>query len=345
MNEKLNSDLEHILQHTTGLWEDVKDKTIFLTGGTGFFGTWLQLSFIYVNRKCKLNANMIILTRSKGAFAKKHPALAGHDEISFIEGDISTFEFPENNIDLIIHAATDASIKLNAEVPLTMFETVVNGTKRILELADIKKVKAVLFTSSGAVYGAQPPGIEKINEAYIGGPAISDVASMYAEGKRMAEILCAVYHDQKNIPVKIARCFAFIGPYLPQDAHFAAGNFIHDAIEDKEISIRGDGSPYRSYLYAADLVIWLWTILLRGRDNYPYNVGSDQQVTIEELANRVAAQAAPAKIKVNIATPKGISVSARYVPDVDRAKNELGLRVNVDLDTAIKKTLDFYRQK
>lgn len=337
-------DLEAVLDKTIACWKDVKDKTLFVTGGTGFFGIWLIMSFIYINRKLNLNSKLILLTRNKDSFIAKHPWITQYVEITFLEGDICSFEFIKDQIDFIIHAATEASVKLNLEKPLSMFETVVNGTKRILEFSRLKKVKSFLFTSSGAVYGKQPSEIENLTEDFIGAPIPADAASVYGEGKRMAEVLCAVYHKHYEVPVKIARCYAFMGPFLPLDTHFAAGNFINNLLNDQDIVIEGDGTPFRSYLYSSDLVIWLWTILFKGKNNYPYNVGSDESVTISQLAEMIALNNSIKPINVIIKKPLVGGLPQRYVPNVNRAVKELNLGIYTDLTTSIAKTIKFNKK-
>jgi dTDP-glucose 4,6-dehydratase len=141
----------------------------------------------------------------------------------------------------------------------------------------------------------------------------------------------------------IARLFAFAGPHLPLDLNFAIGNFVRDALKGGPIQIAGDGTPKRSYLYAADLAVWLWTILLRGQPARPYNVGSDEEVNIAELAELVLRNAAPGTSIEIAQSPKPGVPPARYVPCVNRAREELGLRVRIPLDEAIRRMFDWYR--
>jgi dTDP-glucose 4,6-dehydratase len=197
-----------------------------------------------------------------------------------------------------------------------------------------------LFTSSGAVYGNQPETLSNIEENYNGAPDLTNSLSIYAEAKRMAEVLCSVYYEHNNIPVKIARCFAFIGPYLPLDSSFAAGNFIRNVLMKEDIDIKGDGSSLRSYMYASDLTIWIWTILLKGKSNFPYNVGSDISISIKELALLIKSCTNSKQLNINIFDTE--KKSNKYVPSIYRAKNGLKLTLDVDLETAILKTVDFY---
>lgn len=343
MLDFLDDDLNLVLENTKDVWSDAKNKTIFLTGGTGFFGVWLLMSFVFVNRKLDLNSNIIILTRDKDRFQSKHKWILEYTEVSFLEGDISNFEFIDTNIDYVIHAATEASVRLNTEEPLVMFETIVNGTKRVLDFAKLKKVKSFLLTSSGAVYGKQPSEIQNISENYVGAPITSDAGSMYGEGKRIAEVLCAAHHKLFDLPVKIARCYAFIGPFLALDSHFAAGNFIKNLLDNEDIIIQGDGTPYRSYMYSADLVIWLWTILFKGENNSPYNVGSNKSISIAQLAKLISQESIEKEINVVIKEPVATNQPLRYVPNIDKASNDLNLKIYTDINTSIKKTIHFNR--
>lgn len=231
MGNPLAEDLDHILEHTIGLWEELRGQNLFITGGTGFFGCWLLESFAWANDRLKLGALATVLSRSPERFTDKAPHLANHPAIRLIQGDVKSFEFPEGNFPYVIHAATESSAKLNTENQLLMFDTIVEGTQRVLEFARTHETRKFLLTSSGAVYGKQPPEITHIPEEYVGAPDMMDTRSTYGEGKRAAELLCTLYAKQYGIETKIARCFAFVGPYLPLDIHYAIGNFIRDAVK------------------------------------------------------------------------------------------------------------------
>ena len=336
------NDLDYILMHTITLWEDLRNQSIFITGGTGFFGCWLLESFAWANKKLNLNATAVILTRNPEQFRRKCPHLFLDSSLVFYEGDVRNFIFPQGRFNYIIHAATEASVSLNRENPDLIFETIVQGTKHTLNFSVHAAVKGFLLISSGAIYGKQPSIISHLAEDYSYLSVNSDEdKSAYAEGKRRAEDICRQYAKHADLQIKIARCFAFVGPHIPLDTHFAIGNFIRDGLEGKAIEVNGDGSPYRSYLYAADLAIWLWTILFRGETMRPYNVGSEEALTIEELAHRVA-KVFKSKIDVRIKQSTTSHKNERYVPKINRARDELGLTSEINLDQALQSTINWY---
>ncbi len=334
----LSEDLDYILKYTRSLWEGVRGQRIFITGGTGFFGCWLLESFLWANAKLNLNATAVVLTRNATQFKNKCPHLYLNPSLVFQEGDVKTFEFPQGPFSYVIHAATDASVSLNQDNPALMYETIVQGTKNALEFAKQCGANGFLLTSTGAIYGHQPNHLSHVSEEYIYQPNASETSkSAYAEGKREAEKICAYYAEKFQLNIKIARCFAFVGPHLPLDAHFAIGNFIRDGLNGRPIQVKSDGAPFRSYLYAADLAIWLWTILFSGETMRPYNVGSDESLSIKELAHRVAASFEPS-IEVQIELPCSTRRPERYVPDISRVRLELNLTPNIGLRQAIELT-------
>lgn len=339
-NNPLASDLDHILIHTESLWEDLQGKRIFITGGTGFFGCWFLESFAWANDKLGLGASALVLTRNYEAFKKKAPHLVNNPAIKFQFGDIRNFEFPKGEFSYIIHAAaTSARATFNNEDPLIKFDTIIEGTRHTLAFAVECGAKKFLLTSSGAVYGKQPSAMTHISEDYCGASDPTDLNSAWGEGKRAAELLSAFYSKKYGLETKIARCFTFVGPYLPLDIHYAIGNFIGDRIRNRTITIKGDGSPYRSYLYAADLMVWLWTILFRGEISKPYNVGSEEGIDIYTLAKSIAKIYQP-ELEVKIMQKKDPNKSAeRYVPSTQRANRELNLKQTVSLEDSIKRTI------
>jgi nucleoside-diphosphate-sugar epimerase len=291
---RLSQDLDDILARTEALWQELRAERILITGATGFFGCWLLETFAWANQRLDLNARAVAVARHPQALAQKAPHLARDKSIALYATDVRRDAFPQDAFSHVIHAATEASATLNRKAPLVMFDTIVEGTRRTLDFATAKAARKLLFVSSGAVYGTQPPEVTHVRESFSGGPDPLDPSSAYAEGKRAAELLCSLA-TTSTLEVKIARCFAFVGPYMQLDAHFAIGNFINDRINGdhlnydrlprRAICVHGDGSAVRSYLYASDLMVWLWTILFKGQSRRAYNVGSEDAVNIATLAH------------------------------------------------------------
>ncbi|WP_343519675.1 NAD-dependent epimerase/dehydratase family protein [Sphingomonas sp.] len=327
----LDRDLEAVNASLAPLWPRLSGARIFMTGGTGFIGRWMLEALA----RADTDAEIVLLTRDPDAFAEKAPHLAARTTL--LPGDVLTFDPPRGRFTHIVHAATDASAALNARDPLRMFDTIVAGTRRTLDLARTSGAQRFLYLSSGAVYGAQPPEITHVAEDCLTGPDPRDPRSAYGEGKRAAEMLCAIYARQFGLEVISARIFALLGPLLSLDIHFAAGNFIRDAMAGARIRVEGSGQAVRSYLYAADLTVWLWTLLLRGCPGETYNLGSEEAVSIADLARRTAALLGGPGVEI-LGRPDPGWNPGRYVPSTAKFRRDLGLEPTVDLDEAIRRT-------
>jgi nucleoside-diphosphate-sugar epimerase len=293
-----------------------------------------------------LDAQALVLTRDAATFKRSAPHLAGDPAVQFCVGDVRDFEFPEGDFSHIIHAATTSAVAtFNNEDPVAKFETVALGTRRTLEFARQCGTRKFLMTSSGSVYGEQRADEKFLPEDHPGAPDTANPeAAALGEGKRAAEFYCAAYAKRFGIETKIARCFSFVGPYLQMDIHYAIGNFIRNAVRGVPIRVNGDGTPIRSYLYASDLMVWLWTLLFRGRGGCVYNVGSEEEISIGQLA-RVVAQCTGGHIGVHIAAEPGKDQQPdRYVPDTRRIRADLELRQTVALREAIQRTAGWYCQ-
>jgi len=333
-------DLEHVLTHTRPLWEQLRGGKVFVTGATGFFGIWILETFAYANQELGLGAKLVGLSRNPEAFYEKVPHLMEESSITLHRGDVRDFEFPEGSFSHVIHAGTTSSAPVP---PLEMLDTIIQGTRHTLDFAVAAGAKRFLFVSSGAVYGKQPPEISHIPETYNGAPDPMDPNSAYGEGKRVGEVLCAMAHQEHGLETTIARCFAFVGPHLPLDAHFAIGNFIRDAMKGDPIKVK-NGSPYRSYLYAADLAIWLWTILFKGAACRPYNIGSDQEITIADLAQNVSTTLGGSVLPLDSIFNFNALASC-YVPSVKRAFSEMDLNTKIPLRESLLRSASWHNSQ
>jgi nucleoside-diphosphate-sugar epimerase len=330
-------DLDDALCVGAGMWEKLRNGRVFVTGGTGFFGIWLLETFVRANRRFNLCASLFVLTRDRKAFQARVPHLIACQEIRVVCGDLDGFTFPEGVFTHVIHAATDSDLCHTNSSSNQVSETILRGTDRILEFAASAGTNRMLFVSSGAVYGAARP-----NSGFLTEDDALLPCTPYGEGKRDSEELAIGSGTRNGFEVKIARCFSFLGPHLPLKGNFAMGNFIRDALGHQAISITGDGSAVRSYLYCSDLVRWLWSILFEASHGRPYNVGSSDPITLKEAA-RIVSESSHQGGHISITKKTvGLGSNSIYVPSVRRAELELGLMQTVAFPAAVKKTLEWY---
>ena len=315
------------------------EARFFVTGGTGFIGSWILESLQHANDTAGCKMEFLVLSRDPNMARQNAPHIFNRGDTKLIAGGLQTLQTSVGKFDLCIHAATDVTSSLKAVNPLEVFDSIVQGTRRVLDLATKAGASRMLLTSSGAIYGTQPTDLLLVPETYTGAPSLLATNAAYGNSKRAAEWLSLAHGSQSQLQVCIARIFAVIGPGLPLNDGFAAGNFVRDAMAGENIHLEGDGRPLRSYLYMADVIVWLLHILGFGHAGQAYNVGSEKALSIVELAKKVADIAGngisiePSLRGDNTVPP------ARYVPETRKAREELGLAEYTSIDTALRKTM------
>ena len=334
-------DLDHTRAVVGERWQGLKGQHVFLTGGTGFVGKWLLATLLDAERHFKLGCRVTVLTRNPAAFRAQHPTLADAAPVTLLAGDVRHFELPDEHYQRIVHAATDVAA---AAQDIETFDTCVEGTRRVLELARRCHADSLLLVSSGAVYGPQPGELAAVGEDHPGSAQTPQDTPAYTLGKKAAEWLAHVHAREHGLDLRVARLFAFVGPYLPLDKHFAIGNFLRDGLAGQPITLQGDGTPLRSYLYAADMAAWLWAILLDDRASKSiYNVGASEAITIHQLAERVL-EAAGSSVAIKVLKrPIAGAPASRYVPDVCKVRRELALPEPISLNNALLRTATWLR--
>lgn len=320
-NRSLEKDFENIFKSTKSIWKKIKNKKIFLTGGTGFFGYWLIRSFIYANDKLKLNSKIYVLTRNKKIKKSLIYKLCSNRNIFFYVGDVRNFKHIQKKFDYIIHGATTSAREtFKKQSPEEKFDVIVNGTKHVLDFALHSKCKNFLYISSGAVQGNE-------NDTDL---------NILGQSKLIAENLSKNYSDKNILNVKIARCFSFVGPLIPLNIHYAIGNFLEKSVMRKSIVLNSSGKSLRSYMYMSDLTVWLWNILFKGKNNKTYEVGSNKIISIINLAKLVN-RVTPNKKKIKFKKNKD-NFTNNYTPSISKTTKDLNLKIQVKLNQAILKT-------
>jgi len=334
-------DLDLAVDQVGARWGALEGMDLFFTGGTGFVGAWMTSVLLRAVDRGLLKARVRLLTRSRNRVASALPWIAAHPAVTLVEGDVLGGTWDCQGATHLVAGATDARASLVQKDPRRMFETILDGTRRTLDRAREAGVARALFLSSGAAHGPQPPEVARVREDQFFGPDPLKPGAAYAEGKRAAEHLFAL-EGQMGLSFTVARLWAFVGPLLPLDEHFAVGNFLGDALAGRPVVVKGDGTTVRSYQYAADMAAWCWVLLAAGAPGQAYQVGSDEAVSIRALAGACAALGGQEAQILGVPDPsRRVDV---YVPDTGLAAREFGLRNQVDLQDALGRTLAWHRK-
>ena len=344
MTSPLSDELDEVLEPAADDLRAQRGARILITGATGFVGSCLLESIAWSNARLGTGIQAVCLTRNPAAAIAKLGHVLHGAGVELARGDVRALSSGLGHFDGVIHAATPAPSDVEGR-PLELFSATIDAGRSVLELARACGSIPFLLTSSGAVYGKQPESVSHTTEDAGFATDFLEPSNAYQEGKRTLEFMSLLYANEYGVRVKIARLFAFVGPYLPLDRNFAVGNFIADALAGRPITLSGDGTTVRSYLYAFDMVAWLWAIYARGQVLRPYNVGASEAVDMRALATLVADAAG---------TDAGIRVLGekvprrpvdRYVPSNARVVSELGVSERIGLDAALRRTLDFNRKR
>ena len=318
----------------------LKNTYLLVTGGSGFIGIWIAELITFLNKHHQFNTSLILLSRRANSLALAAPHLTTQKHVTLIEKDILMAVDTPSEVNWIIHAAGTPDNRIHASEPLRTMNTIINGTDTILSSCTrLPNLQKFLNISSGLVYGAQPWEMNSIQESFRGVAEFSSINSAYIESKRVAETICAVYRNQHRLPITNARPFAFIGPYQLLDRPWAINNFMRDALLGENIRILGDGNTVRSYMYPSDMSVWLLICLLHGTVGASYNIGNPVGTSLYQLAEKIADNFHPRpKIVSRLVEDNGINIS-KLIPDTTLAQTSFSLKLTVDLDIAIKRTI------
>lgn len=294
----LQEDLAAVSQADYIPWNQLQGQNVLVTGGTGLIGSTVIKALCYANTAKKLHLRIFALVRN----LEKAERMLGHENevLHFVQGSVE--KLPEINkaVDYIIHGASPTASLFFVEHPVETIQIAVQGTSNLLKLAKEKAVKSFIYLSSMEVYGA-PQADTLIPETQGCTLDSMVVRSCYPIAKRLCENLCASYAQEYDVPAKVIRLAQTFGPGVLKDDKRVFAEFARDAMDGKNIVLQTSGTSKREYLYTADAVTAILTVLLKGQDGQAYNAGNPETYcSIVEMAQLVAEQITHNNIEVQL---------------------------------------------
>ena len=342
MDRVLQEDLEAIAKSDLP-YDAFNHKTVLITGATGLIGASLVRALVKIANTRKIHVKIFALVRDQKKAYRIFGDLDAHPELSFVIGDIINPIMVWDKIDYIIHCASVTASKTMVTYPVETIMTSVLGTKNILDLAQRQNTESVVYISSMEMYGAFDESVSEVTESDIGFIDPLAVRSNYPESKRLCENMCEAYLQEYNVPVKIARLAQTFGAGILEGENRIFAQFARSVIENRNIVLHTKGQSEGNYCYLRDVVLGVFTILLKGKNGEAYNVSNPEtHATIANMAQMVCEKVANNKIKVEFDIPAdnkfGYAADTKMKLNSDKLQN-LGWKPEIGLEEAYRRLI------
>lgn len=346
----IEEDLKYIVNSDVP-WSDLEGKKILITGANGMLPSYMVETILFLNdtqfkNKVKIFAVVRSIEKSQTRFRK----YLNRPDLVFIIQDIVAPLTITENIDYIIHAASNASPKYYGSDPVGTLLPNIIGTFNCLEFAKKKDIQSFLFFSSGEVYGSVENINRPINETAFGKSDPTLIRSCYSESKRMGETMCVAWHKQYGIPTKIIRPFHTYGPHMKLDDGRVFADFVSDVIQKKDLLLKSAGNAKRTFCYSSDATIAFFLVLLNGCAGEAYNVGGNEknEISILDLAQMLVNLFPEYNLKI-IKNETGFdegyikSPIDRIIPDISKIQT-LGWTPKISIPDGFRRTVRSFHE-
>lgn len=349
MNKIAKQDLENIIAGIKEEASQLEGKTILISGGSGFIGSYILATLYLLNKyhfknKCKVISIDNYITGSRKNFLID----IKDKNFQFMDGDIRLPVITNQKIDYIIHAAGLASPYYYKKYPLETIESAILGAKNLLELSRVSKPEGFLFFSSSEIYGDPDPVAVPTPETYAGHVSSVGPRACYDESKRLTETLCMVYNEIYKIPIKIVRPFNIYGPGMKHTDYRVVPTFVYNGLRGKDLPVHDKGIQTRTFCYISDAIIAIFKVLIKGKPGEVYNIGNDEpEISMFELAqtivNLMGKKVEPKRKNYPENYPAG--EPQRRCPDLTKIKTHLNYQPKINLETGLKQTISWFKQE
>lgn len=338
----IREDCERVYSQAQDKFKGLSNSSILVTGGSGFLGCWVIEFIHYLNKYQNMNIEIFCLDRNTENIEMHLNHIKDQKNFNLIQSDIRGITDLPGDINYIIHGASSPDTRAHSSNPIDVMTSIAGGTASILHSANrLSKLVKFVNVSSSAVYDE---GTDlSISEDSPGLSLELKSNNAHSEAKRYAEMLCTAARSEARMPVTSIRPFTFCGAFQAMDSPWALNNFINDVFSKRPIRILGDGNTIRSYMYGADLAAWVLIIMNNSKNGTVYNVGSNTGYTLSEIAEKVSKNSNNSSEIILNSSLTGSLANRSLVPNTDKAEKELGLSQYTDIDTAIERTMAWYK--